>query len=68
MIQSLKQHSIYPFDPDVLEKLYKKWRKEKYERKPMDPEALAEEVSDRLIRILEEELERRLAQKTGKDL
>jgi len=53
------------FDPHVAADLWQKKKQEQEERKTMNPEKLAEEVSDRLIRIIEKEMKRKQPKKTG---
>ncbi|SMO66042.1 MULTISPECIES: hypothetical protein [Balneolaceae] len=53
------------FDPHVAADLWRKKEQEQEERKVMNPEKLAEEVSDRLIRIIEKEMKRQQPKKTG---
>jgi len=53
------------FDPHIAADLWRKKQQEQQERKTMDPEKLAEEVSDRLIKIIEKEIKRQQPKKTG---
>lgn len=53
------------FDPNVAADLWRKKQHEKDEPKTMDPEKLAEEVSDRLVKIMEEEIKKQKTKKTG---
>lgn len=53
------------FDPHVAADLWRKKEQEQEERKTMNPEKLAEEVSERLIKILEKEMNRKKPKKTG---
>ena len=53
------------FDPHAAADLWRKKEQEQEERKVMNPEKLAEEVSDRLIKIIEKEMKRQKRKKAG---
>ncbi len=53
------------FDPNVAADLWRKRQQEKSETKTMDPEKLADEVSDRLIKIIEKEIKKKQSEKAG---
>ncbi len=53
------------FDPNVAADLWRKKQQEKDERTFMDPEKLADEVSDRLVKIMEKEIKKQQTEKAG---
>lgn len=53
------------FDPSVAEELWRKKQQEQDKRTFMDPEKLADKVSDRLVKIMEEEIKKQQTKQAG---
>ena len=53
------------FDPSVAEELWRKKQQEQDKQTFMDPEKLADKVSDRLVKVMEEEIKKQKTKKAG---
>jgi len=53
------------FNPEAVSEYWKKKQQKEDKRIFMDPEKLADEVSDRLVRIMEEEIKKQQTKKAG---
>jgi Asp-tRNA(Asn)/Glu-tRNA(Gln) amidotransferase B subunit len=53
------------FNPDAVAEFWKKKQQKEDKRIFMDPEKLADEVSDRLVKIMEKEIKKKQTKKAG---
>jgi len=53
------------FNPEAVAEFWKKKQQKEDKRIFMDPEKLADEVSDRLVKIMEKEIKKQQTKKTG---
>lgn len=65
MNEEPKNNTNRRFDPSVAEELWRKKQQEQDKRTFMDPEELADKVSDQLVKIMEEEIKKQQTKKAG---